>query len=220
MTGYNAMTEDFEEVTILDKPALFTSVRIDRSTVPQCYHVYGVRHDDDCQGDAVQIARNIYVNHWGSLITRDEIKIPDGFLDIEPEDINYSTGDCRSVRDFMTKYPQTERKVSTILVVDAPVISLGEDENAGEVLLKFYRGLGWNGVDIVDPCKIRTTKEVYNNLYDVMYDRCPDPVSIGMLIVNRGPGTEDHIPPGKVWLYEGWIKPVETLEGEEADGLQ
>lgn len=50
---YNAMKEDFEEVTILDKPALFTSLRIDRNTVPHGYHLYEVRHDDDCQGDAV-----------------------------------------------------------------------------------------------------------------------------------------------------------------------
>ena len=97
MSRYNAMTEDFEEVTILDKPALFTPARIDRNTIPCGYHLYEVRHDDDCQGDAVQIASNIYVNHWGSLITRDELEIPDGFLDIEPMDLNYGTGDCRSM---------------------------------------------------------------------------------------------------------------------------
>jgi hypothetical protein len=106
MERYNAMTEDFEEVTILDKPALFTPLRIDRSTVPNGYYLYEVRHDDDCRGNAVQLAGNIYVNHWGSLITQDEITLEaDGFLDIEPEDLNYSSGDCRSVTEFLTKYP-------------------------------------------------------------------------------------------------------------------
>ena len=105
MAKYNALTEDFEEVTVLEKPALFTPARIDRSTVPHGYHLYEVRHDDDCRGDAVQIARNIYVNHWGSLITRDEIELgADGFLDIAPEDLNYSAGDCRNISDFMAKY--------------------------------------------------------------------------------------------------------------------
>jgi len=103
---YNAMTEGFEEVTILDKPALFTSIRIGRITVPYGYHLYEVRHDDDCQGDAVQIARNIYVNHWGSLITRDELTATDGFLDIKPEDLNYSTGNWRSMEEFITQYPK------------------------------------------------------------------------------------------------------------------
>jgi hypothetical protein len=119
------------------------------------------------------------------------------------------------MRDFMAKYPQTERKVSTITIVDAPEINLAEDEKAGEALLKFYRALGWNGDDMLDPCKIRTTKDVYNRLYDVMFNRCPDPVGVGMLIVNSGPGADNCVPPGKVYLYEGWIKPAEPEEGEK-----
>jgi hypothetical protein len=104
------MQESFEEVTILGKPALFTCARIERSTVPRGYHLYEVRHDDECQGDAVQIARGILVNHWGTLITRDEIKLPSGrCLDIEPGDLNYDCGDCRSMRDFMKAYPPRTR---------------------------------------------------------------------------------------------------------------
>jgi hypothetical protein len=106
MPRYDAMTEDFSEVTIFNKPALFTPSRINRDSVPDGYFLYEVRHDDDCQGDAVQIARMIIVNHWGSLITKDEIILPkDGFLDIEPEDINYGTGDCHKMKDFIRKYP-------------------------------------------------------------------------------------------------------------------
>ena len=111
MPRYNVMTETFQETAILGKPALFTSIRIDRNTVPHGYHLYEVRHDDDCRGDVVQIACNIAVNHWGSLITRDEIDLPfDGYLDIEPDDLNYSTGDCRSMVRFMAKYPPIERR--------------------------------------------------------------------------------------------------------------
>ncbi len=108
MARVNAMEEIFEEVTVLDMPAMFTSLRIDRRTVPAGYHVYEVRHDDGCQGDAVQIARGIMVNHWGSLITRDEITLPDGkYLDIEPDDLAFADGDCRCMSDFMEKYPPT-----------------------------------------------------------------------------------------------------------------
>ena len=102
----NAMTEDYEEVTLLEKPAIFTILRIDRTTVPKGYHLYEIRHDDDCQGDAVQVAKGIMVNHWGTVIMRDELPMPpDGYLDIEPDDLNYSTGDCRSMAEFMQKYP-------------------------------------------------------------------------------------------------------------------
>ena len=108
-------------------------------------------------------------------------------------------------------------KGTTIIVVDAPVISLADDEKAGDVLLKFYRELGWNGEDMLDPCKVRTTKAVYNRLYDAMFEKYPDPVSIGMLMVNRGPGTDDYIPQDKVYLHEGWIKPAETERSEAVE---
>lgn len=109
MSRYNAMTEDFEEVTILGKPALCTPLRIERSTVPDGFHLYEVRHDDDCQGDVVQIARSIIVNHWGSLITQDEINLPaDGYLDIEPDDLNYGVGDCRSMKEAMAQWQSLE----------------------------------------------------------------------------------------------------------------
>jgi hypothetical protein len=97
----------------------------------------------------------------------------------------------------------------TITVVDAPEIALLEDEKAGDALLKFYRALGWNGDDKLDPCKVRTTREVFSNLFEVMRSGCPDTMSVGMMMVNIGPGTNDYIPPGKVYLLEGWITPAE-----------
>jgi hypothetical protein len=222
MPKYNAMIESFEEVTIFNKPALFTPLRIDRCSIPNGFFLYEIRHDDDCQGDVVQIGRSIIVNHWGSLVTRDEITLPsDGFLDIEPEDINYSAGECRSMRDFIKKYPHNERKINdVIMIVDAPVISLDEHEKAGDVLLKFYRALGWNGEDYLDPCKIRTTKTVFNYMYDAMHEKYPNPVAVGMTMTNSGPGTEDYIPSGKVYLMNGWIKPDETRKGGVADGKE
>ena len=100
-----------------------------------------------------------------------------------------------------------------ITIIDAPHVSLAENEKAGEALLKFFRALGWNGDDYLDPCKIRTTKDVYNRLYDIMYERYPDSMGISMLMVNNGPGTDDFVPPGKVYLYDGWVTPVEIKEG-------
>ena len=99
-----------------------------------------------------------------------------------------------------------------ITVVDAPEITLAEDELAGDALLNFFRALGWNGEDMLDPCKIRTTKAVFDQLYNTMLDRCADRLAVGMLMVNSGPGTEAHIPPGKVYLYEGWVKSAEEKE--------
>ena len=47
---YNAMTERYEEITVCGKPALFTSIRIKRDTVPDGLYAYDVWHDDKCRG--------------------------------------------------------------------------------------------------------------------------------------------------------------------------
>lgn len=52
----NAMTQRYEEITVCDKPALFTSVRIKRDSVPAGLYAYDVRHDDDCRGIPCEIA--------------------------------------------------------------------------------------------------------------------------------------------------------------------
>jgi hypothetical protein len=92
-------------------------------------------------------------------------------------------------------------------VVDAPNVCLSEDEQAGDILLKFFRALGWNGEDILDPRKIRTTKEVYNNLYHLMCEKCHDTITVGMFMVNYGPGVDDYVPQDKVHLIDGWVMP-------------
>ncbi len=112
MARYNAMEEQFEEITVLGKPALFHDMRIERGSVPKGLYLYEVRHDDDGRGDPVQIARGIIVNHFGSIITREPIKLPlDGYLDIDPEkDWSYAGGDCRTVKEFQEKYPPIKKK--------------------------------------------------------------------------------------------------------------
>ena len=100
---FDALTTQYEEIEVLGKPALFTSLRLDRDTVPEGLHMYEVRHDDDCQGDPVQIGKRIVVNHWGTILTREPINLPaDGLRDIDPEkDWSYGAGDCTGVKAFM-----------------------------------------------------------------------------------------------------------------------
>ena len=102
-----------------------------------------------------------------------------------------------------------KRKKDIAAIVDAPEIRLSEDDNAGEVLLKFYYALGWNGNDILNPCKVRTTETVYRCLHDLMFEKCPDSIGVGMAMVNKAPGVDADIPPNKVYLLDGWVKPSE-----------
>ena len=101
MALFDARTHDFEEVEIFEKPALFTCLRIDSETVPSGIYKYEVRHDDDMQGIACQLGRRIVVNHWGTLLTREPIELDkDGFKTLTEEDLNYATGDCRTLKQY------------------------------------------------------------------------------------------------------------------------
>lgn len=62
---FHAMTEHYEEITVCGKPALFTSIRIKRDTIPDGLYAYDVRHDDECRGIPCEIAPFVMVNHWG-----------------------------------------------------------------------------------------------------------------------------------------------------------
>ena len=53
---FNAMNERYEEITVCGKPALFTSIRIKRDSVPAGLYAYDVRHDDECRGIPCEIA--------------------------------------------------------------------------------------------------------------------------------------------------------------------
>ena len=79
-------------------------------------YMYEVRHDDDQQGEPVQIANWIMVNHWGTLISNRPIRLeprPDGrnaYRDIDPEnDWNYE-GTLTTVKEYMEKNPPAVHK--------------------------------------------------------------------------------------------------------------
>ena len=92
---FHAMTERYEEITVCGKPALFTSIRIKRDTVPDGLYTYDVRHDDECRGIPCEIAPFVMVNHWGTIIPAEPLELPDDgrrYID-EDTDWNYAPWD-------------------------------------------------------------------------------------------------------------------------------
>jgi hypothetical protein len=120
-------------------------------------------------------------------------------------------------RSSLTRRKQMGRMKETEALVDAPVIALADDELAGDALVKFYLALGWDRESQVDPCKVRTTKAVFDGLYALMRERCPDPLTAGMALVNKGPGVDDDVPQGKVRLLKGWMIPDEPAGKDEQE---
>ncbi|MBR5090536.1 MAG: hypothetical protein IK093_13990 [Ruminiclostridium sp.] len=113
MSGYRTdiRTEEFENVTVFDKPMLFTCARCDRSTLPKGMFMYEVRHDDDQQGIPCEIAECILVNHWGTLISNRPIRLvrdtpnsrPYRLID-EETDWNYE-GTTSTLKEYMERCP-------------------------------------------------------------------------------------------------------------------
>ena len=96
MARENAMDVIWEKVEVLGKEGLFTCCRVDEKTVPKGWHMYEVRHDDGCQGEPVEIALWVMVNHWGTLLVKEPFVLEqspntnNAYLCIDPEkDWNY-----------------------------------------------------------------------------------------------------------------------------------
>ena len=96
MSRVDAKETCWEKVEVLGREGLFTCLRVDRSTVPEGWYMYEVRHDDECQGEPVEIALWVMVNHWGTLLVKEPFDLEksqitnNAYLYIDPEeDWNY-----------------------------------------------------------------------------------------------------------------------------------
>ena len=90
MIRLNAKDVKWQSVEVLGKPGLFVDFRIDRNTIPEGYHFYEVRHDDNSWGDPVEIALGILVNFLGTLIMKEPLDLEpaengNNFVEIDPE---------------------------------------------------------------------------------------------------------------------------------------
>mgnify|MGYP006865388119 CR=1 FL=1 len=56
---YQANELRYEQVTVLEKEVIFTELRVLRDSVPKGFSRYEVRHDDECQGNPVEIAKGM-----------------------------------------------------------------------------------------------------------------------------------------------------------------
>ncbi|NLU24209.1 MAG: hypothetical protein GXW99_05725 [Clostridiales bacterium] len=72
----NARKEEFEHVELFGKPALYTSSRIDRSTVPKGFYCYDLRGSDCDPGKPVRLENWVVANHAGTVVTAKPITIP------------------------------------------------------------------------------------------------------------------------------------------------
>ena len=110
--NYDAQKVTYQEVAIFDRPALFTECRIDRATVPEGVYRYELRHGDEDWGEPRELARNLMVNFYGTVLTREPFQLPiDGWIPMENDSLSFLDGECRTLSEFQQKYPASEKDV-------------------------------------------------------------------------------------------------------------
>ena len=99
MKPINANEAGYESFEILGHDALFTSLRIDRKTLPEGLYAYDLRDCDDCTGNPCEVKDFVLVNHWGTAITKEPIEGANEGIDLDEQDDNY-LGEDMSLNDF------------------------------------------------------------------------------------------------------------------------
>lgn len=112
MSRQNAYKADYEMVLFLGKPALLADGRLDKSTIPKGLHGYELRHADEDWGIPCQVANQIIVNFYGTLLTNEAIQLgADGFLDIADWAINFDAdSSVNDIPTFLAAYPPVIRE--------------------------------------------------------------------------------------------------------------
>lgn len=96
----------YELVEVDGMECLFTNSRLDRSTVPETLHCYDVRDSDDCDGTFAQIKKLVFVNHWGTILTKEPLPLDESDA-YYPKDTEQYSGVELTLEEYQTGlYPE------------------------------------------------------------------------------------------------------------------
>ena len=69
--------EQYQEVELFEKPALFSNGRISRDNLPEGVYCYDLRGSDDDPGSPICVEERVVVNHAGSVILTAPLEFPE-----------------------------------------------------------------------------------------------------------------------------------------------
>ena len=115
MSAVDARKEHYEAVEILGIPGLFTTLRIDRATIPKGVYAYDMQTSEQDWSQPCLLARHITVEHFGTVLTASPVPIPsNGYLDLSPGDFeSQSCAERMTLADFEANgYPRSNDRPS------------------------------------------------------------------------------------------------------------
>lgn len=107
----DAKTAQFDAVTVLNVPMLFTYGYVDPATLPKGVYQYAVRHHSEDTKKPIQICDWAVVNRYGSLLSTTPLRlhrhpqIKSKFKNIDPERDWETRGYHVRLRDYLEFYP-------------------------------------------------------------------------------------------------------------------
>ena len=108
--SYDAQKVTYQEVTIFDRPALFTECRIDRATVPEGVYRYELRHGDADWGEPIELSRSLMVNFYGTVLTVSHSSFPlMGGFRWRAAPFPFKMADAVLLRNFRRNIPPARR---------------------------------------------------------------------------------------------------------------
>ena len=115
-----AHDEEYQEVKLFDKPALFSDGRIPRDDLPEGVYCYDLRGSDDDPGEPVYVENRVGVNHAGAVLLTEPLDLPaEGYLRLtEEEGLNFTGG-----FSTLSKFLQEQKKDRRTEEVEAESIS-------------------------------------------------------------------------------------------------
>lgn len=99
----DARKETFDHIELFDAPAMFTNLRIDRSTVPEGLFCYDVRGTGDDPGALYVIEPFVFVNHSGTIIGVEDYMLEKGQAKYIASHINF-LGDEITLDEFCKQH--------------------------------------------------------------------------------------------------------------------
>ena len=96
----DARGEVYDVVDMDGRLCLFSNMRLDRDTIPKGLYCYDVRDSDSLDGSFAEVKPFVLVNHWGTIISWEEIAL-NGQGSYYPKEEPYFTGIHLSLKEYV-----------------------------------------------------------------------------------------------------------------------
>ena len=103
--------EEYQQIELLGKPALFSNDRLTDADIPQGMYCYHLRHSDD-GGRFCSVEPKVGVNHGGSVITKEPLDFgKQGYISFTEDTEPNFTGEEQTLGEFLKSDTPQESEV-------------------------------------------------------------------------------------------------------------